>query len=142
MKFLREFRDFLSRGNVLDLAVAFVIGAAFKAVITSFVKHIIMPSISILLGSEGFDNYKYIITEADELNGITENAIYWGLFLQNVVDFIIIAFAVFVVVYSFKKLQERRNKSEEAVEEAPVVEEVKPTVEELLTDIKALLEKK
>jgi len=140
MKFLREFRDFMSRGNVLDLAVAFIIGGAFKAIISSLVNHIIMPTISIFIGPEGFDSYKYVITAADELNGVKENAIYWGMFIQNVVDFVIIAFAVFLIVYSFNKLQERRKKAE-VVEEA-VVKEVKPTVEELLTDIKGLLEKK
>mgnify|MGYP002640717497 FL=1 len=140
MKFLKEFKDFISRGNVLDLAVAFIIGGAFKTIISSLVSHVIMPALSILIGPDGFDNYKYVIVEADELNGIVENAIYWGIFLQNVVDFFIIAFAVFLIVHSFNKLQERRNKLD-VVEEVHAVE-VKPTVEELLTDIKKILEQK
>ena len=140
MKFLKEFKEFISKGNIFDLAVAFIIGGAFKALISSLVKNVIMPALSIVLGEEGFDNYKYVITEASDIDGIVENAIYWGMFLQDIVDFIIIAFVIFTIVYVFNRLQERRKKPEEVVEK--VIEEVKPTVEDLLTDIKLLLEKK
>ncbi len=138
MKFLKEFKEFITKGNIFDLAVAFIIGGAFKALISSLVKNVIMPALSILLGEEGFDNYKYVITEANDADGIVENAIYWGVFLQDIVDFIIIAFAIFTIVYVFNRLQERRKKVE-VIEE--VIAEAKPTVEELLTDIKSILEK-
>ena len=121
------------------MAVAFIIGGAFKALISSLVKNVIMPALSILIGEEGFDNYKYVITEANEVEGIVENAIYWGVFLQDIVDFIVISFAIFTIVYVFNRLQERRKKLDK-VEEAVV--ESKPTVEDLLTDIKSLLETK
>jgi len=140
MKFLKEFKAFITKGNIFDLAVAFIIGGAFKAVVSSLVKNIIMPVLSLFMGEEGFDNYKYVITEANDVDGIVENAIYWGVFLQDIVDFIIIAFAIFVIVYSFSALQERRKKAE--IVEEVVVEDPKPTTEELLTDIKLLLEKK
>ena len=139
MKFLKEFKTFITKGNIFDLAVAFIIGGAFKALISSLVKNVIMPALSILIGEEGFDNYKYVITEANEVEGIVENAIYWGVFLQDIVDFIVIAFAIFTIVYVFNRLQERRKKLDK-VEEAVV--ESKPTVEDLLTDIKSLLETK
>lgn len=139
MKFLKEFKKFITKGNIFDLAVAFIIGGAFKSLISSLVKNIIMPALSILIGEEGFDNYKYVITEANEADGIVENAIYWGVFLQDIVDFIIIAFAIFTIIYVFNRLQERRKKLE-VVEEKVI--ETKPTVEDLLTDIKLLLEKK
>ena len=139
MKFLKEFKTFITKGNIFDLAVAFIIGGAFKALISSLVKNVIMPALSILIGEEGFDNYKYVITEANEVEGIVENAIYWGVFLQDIVDFIVISFAIFTIVYVFNRLQERRKELDK-VEEAVV--ESKPTVEDLLTDIKSLLETK
>lgn len=140
MKFLKEFKEFITKGNIFDLAVAFIIGGAFKGLITSLVKNVIMPALSLVLGEEGFDNYKYVITEANEADGVVENAIYWGVFLQDIVDFIIIAFAIFTIVYVFNRLQERRKK-QEVVEEVPA-EDPKPTVEELLEDIKGLMVQK
>lgn len=140
MKFLKEFKEFITKGNIFDLAVAFIIGGAFKALISSLVKNVIMPALSLVLGEEGFDNYKYVITEANDADGIVENAIYWGVFLQDIVDFIIIAFAIFTVVYIFNRLQERRKRVE--IVEEIIVEKSKPTVEDLLTDIKLLIEKK
>ena len=134
--FFKEFKDFISKGNVLDLAVAFIIGAAFKTIISSFVNHIIMPVVSLVVGADGFANYKYVIRYGNESLGLTENAIYYGAFIQNIIDFIIIAFVVFMMVKMINRLKQIKPKKEEAV----VVEPPKqPSVEELLTDIKGLL---
>lgn len=148
-KFVADFKKFITRGNVLDLAVAVIIGAAFSRIITSLVRDILMPVISLIVGKDGFDNYKYVITPANPLTGTAENAILYGVFIQNIIDFLIIAFVVFLIVRLFtrmtefayaKKLEEEaRLKAIESEKKAN--EPKKPTVEELLTDIKVLLEK-
>jgi large conductance mechanosensitive channel len=152
-KFFAEFKSFILKGNVLNLAVAVIIGGAFGKIIASLVKDILMPVISLILGGEGFENYKFVITAADEANGIAENAIYYGLFIQNVIDFIIVAFVIFLIVKLFGKLSEVANmkkiKEEEALKlaaeqqkkEQVALEAKKPKVEDLLIDIKKLLEK-
>lgn len=137
-KFFGEFKTFITKGNVLDLAVAFIIGAAFKAIITSLVRDVIMPVISLVVGKQGFENYKYVITEADEVAGITENAIYYGNFIQSTIDFIIIAFVVFMMVRTINRIRAALEKQEEVV--PTVVAEPKPTVEDILLDIKSLLQ--
>ena len=152
-KFFAEFKSFILKGNVLNLAVAVIIGGAFGKIIASLVKDILMPVISLVLGGGGFENYKYVITAADEANGIAENAIYYGLFIQNVIDFIIVAFVIFLIVKLFGKLNEVANlkkiKEDEAAKlaaeqqkkEQEALEAKKPKVEDLLLDIKKLLEK-
>lgn len=151
-KFVEEFKTFITRGNVMDLAVAFIIGASFKAIIGSLVKDIIMPVVSLVVGPEGFNNYKYVITEAVyDLEGVlvtAENAILYGSFIQSVVDFLIIAFVVFLMIKSINKAKRIAEEAkdmldgeeEEIAEEVPVVPA--PTIEEILLDIKAVLEKK
>ena len=152
-KFMNEFKGFIMKGNVLNLAVAVIIGGAFGKIIASLVKDIIMPIISLILGGGGFDNYKYVITPANVDAGIVENAIYYGLFIQNIIDFIIVAFVVFLIVKLFNKAselahQKQIREAELAKEEAAkkAVEQIaldakKPKVEDLLQDIKLLLEK-
>jgi large conductance mechanosensitive channel len=140
-KFFSEFKTFISKGNIMDLAVAFIIGAAFKAIITSLVKDVIMPVVSLVIGPAGFENYKYVITEADEATGIVENAIYYGTFIQSMIDFVIIAFVVFLMVRSVNRVREAFEKKEEEVKPEEV-KPPKPTVEELLTDIKGILQEK
>lgn len=136
--FFKEFKKFISKGNVMDLAVAFIIGAAFKAIITSLVQDVIMPLVSLVVGPQGFDNYKYVITEANETLGIQENAIYYGAFIQSIIDFLIVAFVVFLMVKTINRVKDALEKKEEVQE---VVAEPKPTVEELLTDIKTIISK-
>lgn len=148
-KFFGEFKTFISKGNVMDLAVAFIIGAAFKAIVSSLVNDLIMPVVSLVVGPDGFDNYKYVISEAvyeGEVLVTAENAIYYGSFIQSIVDFLIIAFVVFLMVKGINKARqlaeevEDRLDGEEEVEETPAPPA--PTVEEILLDIKAVLEKK
>ena len=107
--FVNEFKTFINRGNILELAVAVVVGTAFTKIVNSFVKDILMPLISIIIGDEGFENFKYVITEGDEALGIAENAVYYGRFIQNSLDFIIVAIVVFLMIKVINKLKEEYN---------------------------------
>ena len=135
-KFLADFKEFAMKGNIVDMAVGVIIGGAFGKIVSSLVNDIIMPVISIITGGEGYKNLKYVITEGkaavDGAAAVEEVAINYGIFIQNIVDFLIIAFSIFVclkVIMKFKK------KEEEAPAPAP-----EPTKEEvLLTEIRDLL---
>lgn len=135
-KFLTEFKQFAMKGNVIDMAVGVIIGGAFGKIVSSLVNDIIMPVMSILTGGDGYKNLKYVITQGqaatDTQAAIEEVAINYGMFIQNIVDFLIIAFSIFValrVIMKFKK------KEEEAPAPAPA-----PSKEEvLLTEIRDLL---
>lgn len=130
MGFMKEFKEFISRGNVIDLAVGIIIGSAFTAIVNSLVNDIIMPAISPITGKQGFKNLKFVITPASE--GVEEVAIRYGSFIQQIVDFLIVAFVVFSVI---KAMNSFRRKKEEEHEEAP-----KPSDEVvLLTEIRDLL---
>ena len=136
-KFLTDFREFAMRGNVIDMAVGVIIGGAFGKIVTSLVNDIIMPGIGVLTGGMNFSDLKYVIqkgvTEGEEV--ITpEVAIGWGSFVQTVVDFLIIAFCIFVAI---RVMQNLRRKKEEEAAPAPAG----PTQEELLTEIRDLLAK-
>ncbi|SCZ77122.1 large-conductance mechanosensitive channel protein MscL [Acidaminobacter hydrogenoformans] len=129
---LKEFKAFVLRGNVVDLAVAVVIGGAFGKIVTSLVNDLIMPLIGLVLGGVSFANLKYVITPASE--GVEEAAIRYGAFIQSMVDFVIIAFAIFLVV----KLINRMRKKQE---EAPSAPPEPPRQEVLLEEIRDLLKK-
>ncbi len=126
-KFLNEFKIFVSRGNILDLAVAVVVGGAFTKIINSFVKDIFTPLISIVLGDQGFENLKYVITEGDEAAGIVENAVYYGRFIQNSIDFLVVAFVIFLGIKIINKMKEELD---DIIDD--IVDEVIETKEELL----------
>lgn len=111
---LKEFKEFIMRGNVLDLAIAVVIGGAFGKIVTSFVNDIIMPPIGLLLGNVDFANlfinmsgtpYKSL-AEAQEAGAPTLN---YGLFLNTVIDFVIVAFVIFLVVRTANRLQKSKE---------------------------------
>lgn len=137
-KFFKDFREFAMRGNVVDMAVGVIIGGAFGKIITSLVNDIIMPGIGVLTGGTNFSEFKFVIQEAVK-NGeeivTPEVAITWGAFVQTVVDFLIIAFCIFLAIRVMQNL--RRKKEAEAAPEAPAG----PTQEELLTQIRDLLAK-
>ena len=135
--FINEFKKFITKGNILDLAVAVVIGTAFTKIVNSLVKDILMPVISLVTGEEGFTNYKYVIVEANEAQVIAENAIYYGQFIQNIMDFFIIALIVFLVVKFINKTRVLMDKAEEEIKEVLVEQKVK--TDAVLTDIKELL---
>ncbi len=135
-KFLSDFKDFAIKGNIIDMAVGVIIGGAFGKIVTSLVNDILMPVISVISGGKGFTNLKYVITPAGtqpDGTEIAEVAISYGMFIQNIVDFLIIAFSIFVALRFIIKLK----KKEEAAPAAPAG----PTQEELLTDIRDLLRK-
>jgi large conductance mechanosensitive channel len=120
---LKEFKDFLMRGNVLDLAVAVVIGAAFGKIVTSFVGDILMPAIGLLLGKVDFSNlfinlsdtHYDTIAAAKTAGAPTLN---YGLFLNGVIDFVIIGFAIFIIVRLVNKLQKPKP-AEATTQECP-----------------------
>ena len=110
---LKDFKEFAFKGNVLDMAIGVIIGTAFGNIVTSLVKDMIMPIISILTGGINFTDLKFIITPKH--GDMAENAIAYGSFIQNVVDFLIIAFCIFL----FVRLIEKFKKKEEVKIEAP-----------------------
>ena len=110
---LKDFKEFAFKGNVLDMAIGVIIGGAFGNIVKSLVNDLIMPIISILIGGLNFTDLKYVITPKH--GDIAENAIAYGSFIQNVVNFFIIAFCIFM----FVRLIEKFKKKEEVKVEAP-----------------------
>ncbi len=135
MSFIKDFKEFALKGNVVDMAVGVIIGGAFGKIVTSVVNNIIMPPIGVLTGGVDFTELKLIIKEAEgEAEAVTLN---YGQFIQDVVDFLIIAFCIFLMVKGIAALN--RKKEEEAAAPAPAPE---PSAEEkLLTEIRDLLKK-
>jgi large conductance mechanosensitive channel len=138
MSIIKEFKQFAMRGNVLDMAVGIIIGGAFGKIVSSFVADVIMPPIGALLGGVDFSNLKIIIKHAvlNDAGAIAKPAVTlnYGLFINTVIDFIIIAFAIFMMIKAINNLK----KKEEAVQAPPTA----PTNEEkLLTEIRDLLKK-
>ncbi|NCC81985.1 MAG: large-conductance mechanosensitive channel protein MscL [Clostridia bacterium] len=130
---LNEFKKFAVKGNVLDLAVAVIIGGAFGKIVTSFVNDVIMPIVGILMGQNSVADLKYVITPATETTA--ELAIRYGAFAQAIVDFIIVAFILFLAI---KTITSMKKKEEEAP--APPPEPSEDVV--LLTEIRDLLKNK
>ncbi len=121
--FIGEFKAFAMKGNIIDLAVAVVIGAAFGKIVASLVDNIIMPLIGLLMGGVDFSGLSYVLGEA---------VVTYGVFIQSVVDFVIVALVIFMVVKGISKAQEKVVKTEEVTEEPKgPSEEVK-----LLTEIR------
>lgn len=129
---LKEFKEFALKGNVMDLAIGVIIGGAFGKIVTSLVNDVLMPLISMLTGGINFSDLKIVLKSGDEAQKIQEVAFKYGAFIQNIIDFLIIAFCIFMMVKALNKLT---RKKEEIVEEAPKG----PTQEEILTDIKNIL---
>ena len=129
---LKDFKEFAFKGNVLDMAIGVIIGGAFGKIVTSLVEDLIMPIISILIGGLNFTDLKYVITPKH--GDIAENAIAYGSFIQNVVNFFIIAFCIFI----FVRLIEKFKKKEDAkVEEAPAKADDVVLLEEIRDLLKA-----
>lgn len=126
----KEFRDFAMRGNVIDLAIAVVIGAAFTAIVTSLVDDIIMPLVGVLLGGVDFTSLAITVGNA---------SITYGNFIQAIINFLIIAFVLFLIVRSINQLQERLATAEA---EAPAAPPEPSSEEQLLTEIRDLLKEK
>lgn len=127
---IEDFKKFAMKGNVVDLAVAVVIGTAFGRIVTSFVNDIIMPPIGILIGSVDFSDLQIVLQIATEdAAAVTLN---YGLFFQTVVNFLIIAFSIFIVIRTYEK-----TKKKEEVKPPPVA--AIPTQEKLLAEIRDIL---
>lgn len=127
------------RGNVVDMAVGVVIGGAFGKIVTSLVGDVIMPAVGVLTGGANFANLKWVIQQASvDAAGteIPEVAIGYGAFIQSVLDFLIIAFCIFVAIRAMMKLK----KKEEAVAEAEAP--AAPTTEQLLSEIRDILKER
>ena len=135
-KFIAEFKEFAMKGNVVDMAIGVVIGAAFGKITTSLVNDVIMPLISRITGGVDFSAWKWVLkaAEVDETGAETaaEIAVNYGSFIAVVLDFLIIALVLFMVVKAIKLRS--IGKKEEPAEEEPA-----PTAEELLTEIRDLL---
>ena len=135
MSMLKEFKEFAMRGNVIDLAVGVVIGGAFGKIVTSLVDQIIMPPIGMLTGGIDFNDLKWVLKPADASDPkhkIAEVAIQYGAFINTLIQFLIIAFAIFLVVKAINKLSHKQ----EAAPAAPPADVV------LLTEIRDLLKNK
>ena len=126
MGFIKEFKEFAVKGNVMDMAVGVIIGGAFGKIVTSLVTDILMPVLGILTGGIDFTGLKATIGDAN---------ITYGQFVQSVIDFVIIAFCIFLMIKGMNKLN---KKKEEPAPEAPAG----PTQEELLAEIRDLLKNK
>ena len=132
MSMTSEFKSFAMRGNVIDMAVGIVIGGAFGKIVSSFVNDVLMPPIGMMMGGVDFSDLAVVLQEASgDVAAVTLN---YGSFVQTVVDFLIIAFAIFMVI---KAMNNMKKKEEEAPEAPP-----KPSAEvELLTEIRDSLKK-
>ena len=132
MSMMKEFKEFAMKGNVVDMAVGIVIGAAFGKIINSLVQDVIMPPIGVLLGDVDFSKMGYVVKEATE--SAEAVMIKYGAFINTIVEFVIIAFAIFMVVKGINNMK----KKEEAAPKAPPA----PSKEEtLLGEIRDLLKK-
>ena len=130
MKAFKEFKEFISKGNVMDMAIGVIIGGAFGKIVTSLVNDILMPVIGIITGGIDFTTLSVKVGEAELM---------YGNFIQSVIDFLIIALCIFFITKSIAKAGEKlRKKQEEEAAAAPAG----PTSEELLTEIRDLLKNK
>lgn len=136
---LKEFKEFAFKGNVVDMAIGVIIGGAFSTIVTSLVNDIIMPIFGYITAGMDFKNLKLVLSEA-VMDGTTvikpESAICYGTFIQNVINFLIISFSIFLAVKIVSKGFKKREVAEETSTSAS------PTSEELLTEIRDLLKNK
>jgi large conductance mechanosensitive channel len=128
MGFISEFKEFAMKGNVMDMAVGVIIGGAFGKIVSSLVDNVLMPLVGLVTGGVDFSTLAVTVGDAE---------VKYGMFIQNVVDFLIVAFCIFLMLKGINKLNRKKE------EPAPAPEEPKgPTQEELLAEIRDLLKKK
>jgi large conductance mechanosensitive channel len=138
MKMMQEFKEFAMRGNVVDMAVGIIIGAAFGKIVGSFVNDVLMPPIGTLLGGTDFTSLKLVIKEGVIEGGKVVSApvtINYGNFIQVVIDFLIVAFAIFMMIKAMNSMKKKEMAPVEVVTPAPSAEE------KLLAEIRDLLKK-
>lgn len=132
MAIVKEFKEFISKGNVVDLAVGVIIGAAFGKIITSLVDDVIMPPIGYLTGGVDFADKKLVLVDADTVNKVEEVAIRYGNFINTLIQFLIVSICIFALIKAINSLKRKEV-------EAPAAP-AKPSKEELLlTDIRDIL---
>lgn len=129
--FLEEFRTFAARGNVVDLAVGVIIGAAFGKIVNSLVAQVIMPPVGLLIGKVDFENLQWVLKPAEPGKPGSQVAIQYGAFLDTVIQFLIVAFVVFLMVRAINLLRDRQAKAPE-----PVAAPAPTPTERLLTEIR------
>lgn len=132
MAIVKEFKEFISKGNVVDLAVGVIIGAAFGKIITSLVDDVLMPPIGYVMGGVDFSDKKLVLVDADIVNKVEEVAIRYGSFINSIIQFLIVALCIFSVIKMMNALK-RKEEAAPAAPAAPGAEEV------LLTEIRDLL---
>ena len=133
MKVLKEFKDFAMRGNVVDMAVGIIIGAAFGKIVSTLVANIVTPPLGVLIGGVDFKNLKVVLKEAQ--GDLPAVSLDYGIFMQSVFDFIIVAFAIFMVVKFINSL--KKKQAEEPAAPAPLTKD-----QELLIQIRDALTKR
>lgn len=139
MKMIQEFKEFAMRGNVMDMAVGIIIGAAFGKIISSFVSDVLMPPIGMIIGGTDFTSFKIIMKEGVIEAGKVVSApvtINYGNFIQVTIDFLIIAFAIFVMIKLMNSMKKKEVKAVDSVVPPPSAEVT------LLAEIRDLLQKK
>ena len=137
MGMVSEFKDFISRGNVIDLAVGVIIGAAFGKIVTSLVDQVVMPPIGLVLGKVDFSNLEWVLVQENPATEAVEKvAIQYGAFINTLIQFAIVAFVIFLMVKAVNKLRREKAAEPDAAPAAPT-----PT-EALLTEIRDALRAK
>ncbi len=134
-KTIKEFKEFAVKGNVVDLALAVIIGGAFGKIVSSLVNDIVMPFFGYIIGGVKFSNLKWIIKEASEDSALI--SINYGNFIQSIVDFLVIALSIFIVIKVYNKFKRKREEKEEKEK----VVKANPQ-EELLKEIRDILKNK
>lgn len=137
MGFFKDFKSFLMKGDIINLATAVIVGGAFGKIVASFTKDILMPPIGFILGDSKFTQLKVVLSDAIVKNGeVIKEAvtINYGSFIQTVIDFVIIGFCIFLVLRAYEKTKKK--------EEVPVEAPKGPSQEELLAEIRDLLKNK
>ncbi len=132
MSLIKEFKEFAVKGNVIDMAVGIIIGGAFGKIVSSFVADVIMPPIGVLLGGVDFGKLSLTIKEATETTEVVK--VNYGIFINTIIDFLIIAFVIFMVIKAMNKMKKKE-------EEKPVAPPAPSKQEVLLTEIRDLLKK-
>lgn len=138
--FIKEFKEFAMRGNVLDMAIGVIIGGAFGKIVTSIVEDILMPPIGWLIGGVNFTDLKVELPAQQLIEGVelAPATISYGNFIQTVINFLIVAFCIFMLIKGMNKL----NKKKEEEPAAPAPEPEPSAEEKLLTEIRDLLKNK
>ncbi|MTC78732.1 large-conductance mechanosensitive channel protein MscL [Providencia sp. wls1916] len=131
MSFLKEFREFAMKGNVVDMAVGIIIGAAFGKIVSSLVADVIMPPLGLIIGGVDFKQFSLVLREAE--GSVPAVVMNYGMFIQTVFDFVIVAFAIFMAIKVMNKVRREKEEAGPAEPAAPSTEEV------LLSEIRDLL---